>query len=249
MQPVGRKVKPTSNFTAAQLIVPGNCPQCGGRWLIGGPIWSAPIHDLEWLKKLGDWIEARPEGVFPKTRARLLGTLEVMQEELPDAPLFYATDELCQTLHLTTPPRYVVEHVWQKAGYKLSVSHTNPLAIKTNAPHEFIWDFLRCWEKENPSKSKRQDAASVILGKEPTIQIDVKNIPRPTVEVKRPRFLPNPQENWGPGSRAGKKREKVEGASSSSSSTKAIKTKKQKKGSTPPQPMIPEPVDAAPRCV
>lgn len=31
------------------------------------------------------------------------------------------------------------------AGYKVSMSHTSPTSIKTNAPLEVIWDIMRVW--------------------------------------------------------------------------------------------------------
>lgn len=31
------------------------------------------------------------------------------------------------------------------AGYKVSISHANPMSIKTNAPNDVIWDIIRAW--------------------------------------------------------------------------------------------------------
>ena len=30
-------------------------------------------------------------------------------------------------------------------GYRVSLSHANPNAIKTDAPQEVFWDIMRCW--------------------------------------------------------------------------------------------------------
>lgn len=30
-------------------------------------------------------------------------------------------------------------------GYRVSSSHTNPQAVKTDAPHSAIWDIMREW--------------------------------------------------------------------------------------------------------
>ena len=30
-------------------------------------------------------------------------------------------------------------------GYRVSISHANANAIKTDAPHHVIWDIMRCW--------------------------------------------------------------------------------------------------------
>lgn len=30
-------------------VVPPKCNECGKSWEVGGPIWSDPIHDVEWV--------------------------------------------------------------------------------------------------------------------------------------------------------------------------------------------------------
>ena len=30
-------------------VVPQECSDCGKKFNMGGPIWSAPIHDQEWV--------------------------------------------------------------------------------------------------------------------------------------------------------------------------------------------------------
>lgn len=32
--------------------VPQECTDCGKKFNMGGPIWSAPIHDLEWVSSI-----------------------------------------------------------------------------------------------------------------------------------------------------------------------------------------------------
>ncbi len=38
------------------------------------------------------------------------------------------------------------------AGYRVSGTHANPLGLKTDAPPEVMWDIMRCWVAEHPSK-------------------------------------------------------------------------------------------------
>ena len=33
------------------------------------------------------------------------------------------------------------------AGYRVGQAHTEPLALKTDAPAKVVWDILRCWVK------------------------------------------------------------------------------------------------------
>ena len=34
-------------------------------------------------------------------------------------------------------------------GYRVSISHANANAIKTDAPHHVLWDIMRCWVSTN----------------------------------------------------------------------------------------------------
>lgn len=33
-------------------VVAQDCSDCGKKYNMGGPIWSAPIHDLEWVTSI-----------------------------------------------------------------------------------------------------------------------------------------------------------------------------------------------------
>lgn len=33
-------------------VVPQECSDCGKKFNMGGPIWSAPIHDQEWVTSI-----------------------------------------------------------------------------------------------------------------------------------------------------------------------------------------------------
>ena len=101
------------------------------------------------------------------------------------------------------------------------MSHTKPGAIKTDAPYNVIWDILRLQaEKKPPIKPpEEQSPAARILSitvEEETrsrVDFDVGMPSEPTNEApldkqdehenatkkrKRPRFLPNPEKDWGP---------------------------------------------------
>lgn len=40
----------------------------------------------------------------------------------------------------------------QHAGYRVSGTHANPLGIKTDAPPDVLWDIMRCWVAQHPTK-------------------------------------------------------------------------------------------------
>jgi tRNA (guanine26-N2/guanine27-N2)-dimethyltransferase len=53
--------------------------------------------------------------------------------------------ELCKSVRATPPKSTVFRSALLNAGYRVSGSHANPLAVKTDAPPEVVWDVLRCW--------------------------------------------------------------------------------------------------------
>lgn len=70
---------------------------------MGGPIWSAPIHDLDFVNALMKTITNDPYTKLA-THQRIIGMLSVIQEELPDVPLYYGLDKMCSILKLEIVP-------------------------------------------------------------------------------------------------------------------------------------------------
>lgn len=66
-------------------------------------------------------------------------------QELPDVPLFLSLHNLCATLKCTSPSAVIFRSAVINAGYRISGSHVNPLALKTDAPMDVVWDIMRCW--------------------------------------------------------------------------------------------------------
>lgn len=70
---------------------------------MGGPIWSAPIHDIEFLALLMTTIQIEPLKTLA-TYPRIIGMLSVIREELHDVPLYYAIGKMCSILKLEMIP-------------------------------------------------------------------------------------------------------------------------------------------------
>ena len=107
--------------------------------------------------------------------------------------------------------RALVEHVFRAAGYRLSASHTNPQALKTDAPQAFVWALLKQWAVVGrgvvrpPAPGARAAPRGARPPADPRIDLDAaEKAPRPAAPREK-RFLPNPAPHWGPGSRAGRK--------------------------------------------
>jgi len=78
------------------------CEHCGGRHAFCGPIWSAAIHDVDFVQRVRKSV-LDDDTLFPNTRQRIDGILGVVSEELQGQPLYYVGDALCSILHCTSP--------------------------------------------------------------------------------------------------------------------------------------------------
>ncbi|KAK7836949.1 putative trna (guanine(26)-n(2))-dimethyltransferase 2 [Quercus suber] len=183
------------------------CSDCGKKFNMGGPIWSAPIHDQEWVTSILADVKSMQDR-YP-AYARISAALTNVSEELPDVPLFVSLHSLCATLKCTSPSAVIFRSAVINAGYRISGTHVNPLGLKSDAPMDVIWDIMRCWVKNHPVKAQPPDQpGSVILAKEPVLQA---NFARAVASLSKAqakkvtRFLPNPERHWGPKLRAGRK--------------------------------------------
>lgn len=209
LQPVGRTI--SKNNSSRYLpgfgpVVSQECSDCGKKYNMGGPIWSASIHDQEWVTSILADVKSKKDR-YPAYN-RISAVLTTISEELPDVPLFLSLHNLCSTLKCTSPSAVIFRSAVINAGYRISGSHVNPLGLKTDAPMHVIWDIMRCWVKSHPVKAQPpEQAGSVILGKEPVLQA---NFARAVASLSKAqakkvaRFLPNPERHWGPKLRAGR---------------------------------------------
>lgn len=196
------KVKYTPTVTAIGQL----CEHCNGRFNIGGPIWSAPIHDVEFVTQVIRHVEEN-KSLFG-TESRIIGMLNVVIEELVDVPLYYDLAHLCTVVHCTAPPFSIMRSAILNGGYQVSLSHANKSSIKTNAPMNFIWDVIRYWVKDNPVNEARllnNLPAKIILNKNISSKIDFQIHPLanpPSRQKGLLRWQINPIKDWGPGCRA-----------------------------------------------
>ncbi|KAK5641038.1 hypothetical protein RI129_009585 [Pyrocoelia pectoralis] len=179
------------------------CEHCQHSHLLGGPIWSAPIHDPNFVQKV---ITETPEHL--NTARRIQGVLNVVYEELIDCPLYFVLERLSGILHVTTPPMMEFRSAILNAGYQVSFSHSRKTSIKTDAPAKVIWDILRCWEQRHPLSDRRrseQGAGNNILAVKSEKEYSFDSHPNANPPSRRDgfvRFQENPLPYWGPGTRS-----------------------------------------------
>lgn len=234
-------------YTPASVEMQPMCKICGGRKLLGGPIWKGPLIEEGIAKSLLDDLESCTKtsqdkkgeadaqvsvpgrGVF-RAADRVAAIIRLTEEEV-DVPLFHHLPTMCATLKAPQPPAASVRTFLEKRGYKVSQSHTDAVALKTDAPIDLIWDVLRLWVKkrglEFGKKRKRDDAE----GEDGKAEKETRVSPRDNIlaaecglkeedidfAIKKDRFVRrgmttdlgvrfphNPERNWGPKARAGR---------------------------------------------
>ncbi|XP_065353089.1 tRNA (guanine(26)-N(2))-dimethyltransferase [Cloeon dipterum] len=207
LQPLGNcqeREKGGPKFSVAHgPTVNSSCEHCGHRHHVGGPIWTGPLYAQQFLLRLANWPGLDALG----TAKRIRGVVTVMREEL-DTPLYYTVDQLCSLLRVEAIPTITIRSAILNAGFKVSYSHCKSTSLKTDAPASVVWDVMRAWEKEKPTRRDKfaeNSAALRILSKETSIAVDF----TPNSEANPPsrlagltRFQNNPAAFWGPGARS-----------------------------------------------
>lgn len=182
------------------------CSNCGFTHHMGGPFWTAPIHDESFIKLVLKVIPKLTLGTYD----RVLGQLSVIGEELKDVPLYYCVEKLCSIVKLEPIPMLKLRSALLNAGYRVSYSHACKTSVKTDAPATVLWDIMRCWAKVkpvNPNRFLEGTPLKALLEKAPEKDDYDFNTMHPDANPKSrkeslKRFPENPAAHWGPGTRA-----------------------------------------------
>ncbi|XP_050664762.1 probable tRNA (guanine(26)-N(2))-dimethyltransferase isoform X2 [Leptidea sinapis] len=182
------------------------CLHCNQRHRLGGPIWTAPIHNMPFVTRVLEYVTENPH-LFG-TAKRIAGVLSMVREELPDVPLYHILDKLFGRVHIQTMPILIMRSAILNAGYRVSFSHASKLSIKTDAPARLVWDIIRTWEKQFPASANKIESdlvARYILSQEIQSKVDLSEREDANPQSRRSgalRFQFNPSRHWGPGTRA-----------------------------------------------
>ena len=188
--------------------VNSKCEFCERPFLIGGPFWLAPIHDPSFVERLLASVTAEPSKFG--TVDRMIGMLSVVSEELPEVPFYYDQDRLHSLVKGGSAKFDVIRSAFLNGGYKVSLSHANKKALKTDAPNAFVWKVMNAWvaqDSRTPPIDFPEDTVTHKLRKitdpEGTISFELHPEANPESRSSNlKRFQPNPEPNWGPKMRA-----------------------------------------------
>lgn len=206
VQPLGdASGEGNTKFKPPRVVTPGpDCPECSNRMKIGGPFYAGNLYDQDFVRDCleacnGQDACANLPGITSWKKIR--GLLTAISEEHGDLVLHYKLPNLCKGLKLEPMPLKQFRGTLASLGYRVSHFHREPEAIKTDAPNHVVYDFMRLWAEERPPKATPLPG---LLKKELSLKRPLEWVTEE--EVKRaekvPRFLPNPEANWGPKARA-----------------------------------------------
>ena len=194
----------------------GRCQECGGAFKMGGPFWSGPLHDMRFVSETLKYVNSNRNN-FPAFK-RISALLTTVLEEI-EGPIFYIEiPEFCKFLKVPPPKLEMLRSALLHKGYKVSATHENSQAIKTDAPSSVLIDIARCWNLQlNPSLSPESilrgdrlrydllvDNGRIIQPSEKADFSRAKGAILDSARQKITRYPANPP-NWGPLSRAGSK--------------------------------------------
>ena len=103
MQPLGKLIKTTKGrkYGPHTAEISKKCVICDSLTHIAGPLYSNPIHDQLFVKKMMFHV-AHHEKQYG-TWERMAGMLAVISEELHDYPLYFVLPKMCNVIHCQTP--------------------------------------------------------------------------------------------------------------------------------------------------
>ncbi|KAG7911355.1 hypothetical protein KL906_000676 [Ogataea polymorpha] len=233
-QPLGRWTE-NPNATAKQNSkkyglskgppVGPECTFCGFTNHLCGPMWRGPLHNPAFIDRVLGLEESADESIF-KTRPRIKGMLTMAKNELVDVPFHVKTTTLSAILKGPSPSLDTFAAALSNLGYRVSLCHSAPGAIKTDAPYEVIWYVGKLWtekngvtaDKLNPNTAGHRIMTDNSIGKNIDLSSlnkdkkvdDITWLFQPNGESKKlkelrkikiVRYQENPTANWGPKAR------------------------------------------------
>jgi len=105
------------------------CPSCGSRRQISGPLWAGGIFDPSFCRDLLGELGGTP---WVGRRARKL--LSTILEEAEGPPTYFPIHRICDALQTTTPPIDRLVEELRARGWFASRTHFDPQGIRTDAP-------------------------------------------------------------------------------------------------------------------
>ena len=125
--------------------VPDECPICGKRIGLAGPLWLGTLFNPGFVERMQRKLPALCD-----SDPRLTRLLEVIMSEQNAPPTYYVIDRLADHLNVSVPKTVEVTRALSELGYAATPTHFHPKGIRTNAPSKI---FLETLLRLSPKKS------------------------------------------------------------------------------------------------
>ncbi len=110
-------------------VLKRNCPECGSRFQVAGPLWLGSLWDQEFCTRLMD--EVRELNV--PNKAKVLNLLMLINKEINTPITYYVVDKLCDEFSLPVPSLSKVITKLKSGGFEAVSTHFNRRAVRTDA--------------------------------------------------------------------------------------------------------------------
>ncbi len=118
--------------------IPQECPVCGEKLVIGGPMWLGSMQDSDFIRGMLELAEEKEIN----TEKKVLKLLNMCLYEATLPPTFYDIHKISKKLKISAPPLITVIEKLEEDGFSVSRTHYQPTAIKTDAPLERIEEII-----------------------------------------------------------------------------------------------------------
>ena len=134
--------------------VPERCPECGSGYAVGGPIWSDPIHDMDFVKALKAHLQARKD-LYPSFN-RIHPVVTNVSEELPDVPLSFDLADMTRMLGVTSPKIDLLRSAIANAGFRCVEPLDPPMIHEGSRSNILVFRIIYCSLSEFRTVSRRR---------------------------------------------------------------------------------------------
>jgi tRNA (guanine26-N2/guanine27-N2)-dimethyltransferase len=110
------------------------CPQCGSRLHVAGPLWLGELWDQQFCVQIKKEVKYRNLCL----REKISKMLHSVIEETKAPATYYVIDKICDKFNLPTPSSSEVMGKLRKLGFQVVSTHFAAKAFRTDAPAKVV---------------------------------------------------------------------------------------------------------------
>lgn len=107
-----------------------DCPECGSKLQVAGPLWMGPLWDKEFCARL--IAETRRKNL--RNHVKILNMALIIAREIHAPITYYVIDKICDKFNLPAPSLSKVIARLAGTGFSAVATHFSSKAVRTDAP-------------------------------------------------------------------------------------------------------------------